>query len=603
MTAAKKAPAPPKKTQKSTLPPRPPKRTFPRGKRPKRDPETGEFPILLMKWQAPDYAAIIQRRIENLARIRDNARENPGSLVQLKAFYAKNIDAFINDWGWTYDPRNAEIGLPTIVPMVLFERQRKFIKWILAKWEGRERALCEKSRDVGASWIAMAVACSLCLFHDNISIGFGSRKTEYVDSLRSLKPLLPKGRMFLRYLPEEFRGGFVEWRDAPFMKIVIPDTGSMIGGEGGDDIGRGDRTSLYFVDEYAHFERPHLTEASLSMTTNCRIDMSSVRGMNNPFAEKRWSGKVDVFIFDWTEDPRKDQAWYDKQCTELDPVVVAQEIDRDYNASVTGIVIPGAWVKAAVGAREALGIALSGERGLALDVADEGVDKNALCHNYGIEVCWVKEMSGKGGDIFKTVQWVFGTADELGVNFFEYDADGIGASVRGDARVINEGRRGIGKRSVRAVGYRGSAAVVDPDGIVEGTIGIEGDKGRTNQDYFMNRKAQSWWNVRRLFRNTYRWVVEKVPCAPDEIISISKQDPEHQKTVAELSQATFAPNNAGKIVINKTPNGQKSPNRADAIVIRYGRKDPGPMVIGGDVIAAIAAAGRASMRSRAGRIR
>jgi phage terminase large subunit len=59
------------------------------------------------------------------------------------------------------------------------------------------------------------------------------------------------------------------------------------------------------VDEAAHLERPELIEASLSQTTNCRIDMSSVRGMANPFAAKRWAGKVEVFIFDWREDPRR----------------------------------------------------------------------------------------------------------------------------------------------------------------------------------------------------------------------------------------------------------------------------------------------------------
>ena len=33
--------------------------------------------------------------------------------------------------------------------------------------------------------------------------------------------------------------------------------------------------------------------------------------MSNPFARKRHEGKVDVFIFDWHDDPRKDEAWYE----------------------------------------------------------------------------------------------------------------------------------------------------------------------------------------------------------------------------------------------------------------------------------------------------
>ena len=56
-------------------------------------------------------------------------------------------------------------------------------------------------------------------------------------------------------------------------------------GEAGDNIGRGDRTTLYLVDEAAFLQRPLLIDAALSQTTRCRIDLSSVNGMTNPFAQ------------------------------------------------------------------------------------------------------------------------------------------------------------------------------------------------------------------------------------------------------------------------------------------------------------------------------
>jgi hypothetical protein len=40
------------------------------------------------------------------------------------------------------------------------------------------------------------------------------------------------------------------------------------------------------VDESAFLKRPLLIDAALSQTTRCRIDLSSVNGMNNPFAQK-----------------------------------------------------------------------------------------------------------------------------------------------------------------------------------------------------------------------------------------------------------------------------------------------------------------------------
>lgn len=570
----------------------------PKKKKPQPDPETGTLPMLLMKWKAPDYAAIINTRLANLDRI----KEHPEEIPQLMEWYRLHPADFINDWGWTFDPRNADIGLPTLIPFVLFPKQREWIDWVLEKWSTRSPGICEKSRDMGVSWLAMALSCTLCLTRRGIAIGVGSRKGEYVDKIGTHKPLLPKARMFMENLPAEFRGGWEAWRDAPFMRVSFPGTGSIIAGEGGDDIGRGDRTAIYFVDEYAHFERPELTEASLSQTTNCRIDMSSVRGMANPFARKRWEGKVDVFIFDWHDDPRKDAAWYAKQQADLDPVVVAQEIDRDYAASVSGVVIPGTWIRSAVDAVDKLGLVITGEKTLAIDIADEGPDKNAACGGQGVEIDFLEEWSGKGGDLFDTAVRAFELCDRLDIPGFRYDADGLGAGIRGDARVINENRSRSGARVIRVEGWRGSEGVADPEGIVDGTIGqSSSDKGRTNQDYFANRKAQGWFRVRKLFQNTHRWVqaIEAMKRGepldqdavgkPDEIISLNskKLGPLLQKLIAELSQPTYTTNGVGKIVINKKPEKTKSPNLADALMIKKAYGAPPPLNITTDVLATL----------------
>ena len=538
----------------------------------------------------PDYAKAFRQRIAFIERM----RAEPETIPQLKAYYSEHPADFINDFGITFDPRNADIRQPTLIPFVLFDRQREWIDWVMAHWRGRTPGLCEKSRDMGVSWLAMALSCTLCLFNDGVAIGVGSRKGEYVDKIGTMKPLLPKARMFMENLPIEFRGAWEAWRDAPFMRVSFPDTGSIIAGEGGDDIGRGDRTSIYFVDEAAHLERPELVDASLSQTTNCRIDMSSVKGMNNPFARKRHDGKIDVFIFDWRQDPRKDDAWYAKQVGELDPVVVAQEIDRDYLASVTGVVIPGTWARACIDAKKKLGIAPAGHRGMALDVADEGNDKNAVCRTEGTEIVGTEEWSGKGGDLYRTAERAFEICDEHGYPGFRYDSDGLGAGIRGDARIINEKRKLLGARQKQVVGFRGSEAVFEPDGIVEGTIGESSseDKGRRNQDYFANRKAQAWWTLRKRAQKTYRWIVEGIPCDPDDILSISSACPNHLKLVGELSQPTYSTNGVGKILINKKPNGMKSPNLADAAMIRYAPMEAPPVPITGEFLQQIARAGR-----------
>jgi phage terminase large subunit len=523
------------------------------------------LPAAAMDWRNPDYDLLFQERTERLLRL----RANPEWLRDLRAYYRENPADFINDWGVTFDPRNADIDRPTLIPFILTPKQREWIAWVLERWRTRTPGINEKSRDMGVTWLAVSLSCTLCLFRSGVVIGFGSRKAEYVDEIGTHKPILPKARMFMRHLPAEFRGSWVEWRDAPLMRVNFPDTGSLISGEAGDEIGRGDRTSITFVDEAAHLKRPQLVDAALSQTTNCRIDISSVNGMNNPFAQKRWSGKYEVFIFDWRDDPRKDEEWYAKQQDDLDPVVVAQEIDRDYSASVHGIVIPGAWVRAAIDACEKLGVTPTGTSGVAYDVADEGTDANGLCGNMGVEINYLEEWSGKGGDIFSSTEHVFEVCDQLGLDGFFYDSDGLGAGVRGDARIINDRRASTKLRQLVAEPFRGSEAVLNPEAQVDPDAPRD-SRDRKNKDYFLNRKAQGWWWLRRRFQKTYRWVIEGVPCAADDIISISSKVPIYQRLVAELCQPTYTINAVGKIVINKKPDGMKSPNLADAAMIKFG---------------------------------
>lgn len=519
-------------------------------------------------WKHPDYVPVFQARLDRLKRL----REDPQLLAGVRAWYRDHPDDFINDWGVTFDPRNADVGLPSVVPFVLFPKQREWILWVVERWRNREPGLTEKSRDAGVSWLSVSLASTLCLFHENIGIGFGSRKAEYVDKLGAPKSLFWKAREFIKRLPPEFTGGWSERRDSVEMLIKFPGTGSVITGEAGDGIGRGDRQSIYFVDEAAFLERPQKVDASLSQTTNCRIDVSTPNGMANSFAQRRHSNRVKVFTFHWRDDPRKDDAWYAKQQAELDPVSLAQEVDLSYSASAEGILIPSAWVQAAIDCDRKLGISFTGARRGALDVADEGVDRNAFAHGRGVRIERVVDWSGKGADIFGTVQRAFKICDDEDLTAFDYDADGLGAGVRGDARVINAARAADKVRQISVKPFRGSGAVWRPDDPIPTAV-IEPGKSRKdarrNGDYFANAKAQGWWETRVRFQRTFRAVEAGTlgDYEPDQLICLDGSMPEIGTVIMELSQPTYGLSIAGKITVNKKPDGAKSPNHADAIMI------------------------------------
>lgn len=522
----------------------------------------------------PDYAAVFQRRFRILGKI----RSDPSLVPVMRAYYKLNPWQFVEDWGMTYDPRNIERGLPATIPFIPFARQVDLMKWIVDHWQASKDGVAPKSRDTGASWCAIALSCTLCLFYEGMAIGFGSRKEEYVDRLDSPKSLFYKARVFLANLPVEFRGGWTREKHGAFMRLTFPESGSTMTGEAGDNIGRGDRVAIYFVDESAHLERPQLAEESLSATTNCRIDMSSVKGSATPFSIKRRTWKPeDVFVFHWRDDPRKDDAWYENLKLTKDPQVIAQEYDIDENASVSGVVIPSEWVQAAIDAHVKLGIEISGKRQGGLDVADEGSDMNGYCGRYGILLDFIDEWSGKGADIFATVEKAFDICDDGDYLEFRYDGDGLGAGVKGDARIINEARKKERKREIAVGKFQGSAAVLDPEGKIPQVDDDEtrDREERTNKDYFANAKAQAWWALRLRFLRTYRAVVQGHPVTdPDALISISSKLPKLSKLTLELSQPTFSENGAGKILINKQPDGAKSPNLADSVMIAYAPAEP-----------------------------
>ena len=509
----------------------------------------------------PDYVSIYQWREKKLKQL----RANPFLLSGLRDYYKDNPIDFMEDWGMTFDPRNVGTHLPAAMPFILFPRQREWLEEVLAAWKKPEPLLTEKSRDVGISWLATGLGASICLFNRDVTIGYGSRKEEYVDDLGDPKALFFKARQFISMLPKEFRGGWEQRKHAPFMRISFPNTNSVMTGEAGDNIGRGGRTSLFFVDESAHLQRPHLVDAALSANTNCRIDMSSVNGMANSFAERRHSGNVKVFTFHWRDDPRKDDAWYAKKSKELDAITVAQEIDLNYNASTESL-IPALWVNAALDAHLKLGIKPTGERRGALDIADEGKDLNAFAGGHGIVIDHIESWSGKGSDIYGSVEKAFDICDIYHYSGgFHFDSDGLGSGARGDARKINEARKAKKQKEITVQSWRGSASPAFPEkSMVE---------GRTNEDFFANAKAQGWWNLRILFQNTYRAVIEGLPFDQDELISISSAAPEYRRLITELSQITYTKNSAGKIVIDKAPDGTKSPNHADAVMILRAPKD------------------------------
>lgn len=522
----------------------------------------------------PDYTEVFVRRQKKLEEI----RANPQLLAALKVYYRDNPWDFISDWGFTFDPRQIEKGLLPNIPFILWPKQEEYLRWVDSQWKNGEYGLVEKSRDCGVTWLSVAYACSNWLFVPGFSVGFGSAKEDKVDRKGDPDCIFEKVRFFLDHVPPEFMPeGYIKRLHSGFMKMINPESGATITGDAGDQIGRGGRKSIFFVDEAAFVERQMAVANALSQSTNCQIDISTFNGNGNLFYRNslKFHATRRKFIFDWRDDPRKDDIWYAKQKFERDPITVAQEIDRDPNASAEDVFIPSKWVQAALDLHKLLKIPPTGMKVTAFDPADTG-DAKATTSRHGYVVTAADLMVD--GDITQAIPWAYNKAYLNQSEILTYDADGMGAPVMKvyfgnyqDTRLEFQTFYGSGKIQEPKKRYGEKPGEVDKS-------------LKTNENTFFNFRAQAATWMRDRFENAYivRGIIEGggtvLGIDVENIISIDSECVNKFELVAELSRPKRIWTNNGKIKVEgkkeMKARGIESPNLFDALMMNIATKAP-----------------------------
>lgn len=538
----------------------------------------------------PNYPAVYRWRSKVLKQL----ISDPKTLKAAKEYYSTHPAEFIMDWMDTYDPRKSPTNAnPALrgekwMPFVFFKRQKDVIDFFESCSHDQTGGLVEKCRDFGLTWLACGYSVWRWLFIKNDAIGWGSRKETLVDKPGDPDSIFEKIRLMLRRLPRIWLPAGFSWgRNSTYMKLLNPENGAIIAGEAGDNIGRGGRRSLYLVDEAAHIERPEKVEAALGDNTNVRIDISSVNGVGNVFHRRRengviWSpdvkdypfGFVRVFIADWRDHPLKTQEWYDARKARYEREgmahIFAQEVDRNYAAAVSNTVIPYQWVESAVDAHIKLswfGEAIKDhekEWYAGLDVADEGNDRNALTLRQWVIWRDVQEWGERDPGI-SARKAVLACREHKGYISCQYDCIGVGSGVKTEYNRLTTDEGVVNAHEIPFIPWNAGAGVLNPyDRIIP-----DDNESLQNKDFFDNLKAQAWWSIRTRFYKTFKAVTEDVKYNPDELISIDSRITLLEQLKKELIQPTAGHSSRLKLLIEKKPDGMRSPNLADSGVMAF----------------------------------
>ena len=150
-----------------------------------------------------------------------------------------------------------------------------------------------------------------------------------------------------------------------------------------------------------------------------------------------------------------------------------------------------------------------------------------------------------------------------------YDSVGMGSNVKSEYNRLTIDDEIIDATDILMVGWNAGAsgkAIKDPYfRLVE-----DDDTTPLNIDFFGNLKAQAWWALKMRFYRTWQAVTQGIRHPVDSLIILDTQSLTMIRQIEkELSQPVMKPNSALKQIVDKKPEGTRSPNVADAIVMAY----------------------------------
>ncbi len=261
-----------------------------------------------------------------------------------------NPVAFINNFLYTFDPKRE----PYKLRFVLFDFQEELVWLIVDAIKNGYDLFIEKCREMGATYVVLAVYFWFWRYVPGSNFLLGSRKESAVDNRGASvegetsnkeESLFGKLAYFIdNIFPPMLPEGFSKNNHFTYMNLKNPENGNIISGESSNpNFSRGGRFKSILPDEFAFWENDTAAWGAMADTTNCRIVLTTP-GIKPCKAKRLRFGKdgesIKVITLPYTLDPRKTPEWLERERNRRSPEDFAREIMINWEVSIKGKVYP-----------------------------------------------------------------------------------------------------------------------------------------------------------------------------------------------------------------------------------------------------------------------
>lgn len=243
---------------------------------------------------------------------------------------------FIETYLKTFDPRPE--AAPHHLDFRLYDFQKEFVLGTVKAIREGYDLFDEKSRDMGVSWLSLAVRFYMWLFDEGYQGLVGSRKEDYVDN-GTLDSLFGKIDYFIQTLkdPLLLPEGFDIAKHRTYMKLVNPRNGNVLKGESANkNFSRGGRYKDVLFDEFGFWPDARNSWTAAGDATHCRHAVTTPPDEPSYARTLRFSDKIKVRTWHWSRHPKKNEAWYAYEQSRRTQEEVLHELDISWEYSNTG---------------------------------------------------------------------------------------------------------------------------------------------------------------------------------------------------------------------------------------------------------------------------